>query len=110
MSRVHDMGGQHGFGPLAIESGEPPLHHEWEARVFALNRFMLRTGRYTRRVCALEYYDANLRASVDSGEQILEAFKYTGVEYVERRIVKYDLPVRRCILDDANVRCRFNHD
>ncbi len=47
MSRIHDVGGLHGFGPLAIEGDEPPFHHEWEARVFAINRFMLRAGRYT---------------------------------------------------------------
>lgn len=47
MSRIHDVGGMHGFGPLAIEAGEPPFHHEWEARVFAINRFLLRSGRYT---------------------------------------------------------------
>jgi nitrile hydratase len=46
MSRVHDMGGLLGLGPLAIETGEPPFHHEWEARVFAINRFLLRAGRY----------------------------------------------------------------
>ena len=47
MSRIHDVGGMHGFGPLAIEAEEPPFHHEWEARVFAINRFMLRSRRYT---------------------------------------------------------------
>jgi nitrile hydratase len=47
MSRIHDLGGLQGFGPLAIERDEPPFHHEWEARVFAINRFLLRSGRYT---------------------------------------------------------------
>jgi hypothetical protein len=47
MSGIHDLGGLHGFGPLAIEENEPPFHHEWEARVFALNRFFLRSGSYT---------------------------------------------------------------
>ena len=47
MSRIHDVGGMHGFGPLAIEADEPPFHHEWEARVFAINRFLLRSRRYT---------------------------------------------------------------
>jgi nitrile hydratase len=47
MSRIHDIGGLHGFGPLAIESDEPPFHHEWEARVFAINRFLLQRGSYT---------------------------------------------------------------
>ena len=47
MSRIHDMGGLHGFGPLEIETDEPPFHHEWEARVFAINRFLLKSGSYT---------------------------------------------------------------
>jgi hypothetical protein len=47
MSRIHDLGGLHGFGPLEIETDEPPFHHEWEARVFAINRFLLRAGWYT---------------------------------------------------------------
>jgi nitrile hydratase len=47
MSRIHDIGGLHGFGPLAIECDEPPFHHEWEARVFAINRFLLKRGSYT---------------------------------------------------------------
>lgn len=47
MSGIHDLGGLHGFGPLAIEHDEPPFHHEWEARVFAINRLLLRAGHYT---------------------------------------------------------------
>jgi nitrile hydratase subunit beta len=47
MSRIHDIGGLHGFGELAIEHDEPPFHHEWEARVFAINRFLLGGGWYT---------------------------------------------------------------
>lgn len=47
MSRIHDIGGLHGFGALAIENDEPPFHHEWEARVFAINRFLLEGGWYT---------------------------------------------------------------
>ena len=47
MSRIHDLGGAHGFGPLEIESDEPPFHHEWEARVFAINRLLLRARCYT---------------------------------------------------------------
>ncbi len=45
MSRINDIGGLHGFGPLAIEHDEPPFHHEWEARVLAINRFLLKAGK-----------------------------------------------------------------
>ena len=46
MSRVNDVGGQIGFGPVAVEPDEPPFHADWEARVYALNVAMLRRGVY----------------------------------------------------------------
>jgi nitrile hydratase len=39
--RTHDVGGAAGYGPIEREPGEPPFHHEWEARVFVLNRLLL---------------------------------------------------------------------
>jgi nitrile hydratase len=47
MSRVNDVGGQSGFGPVAVEPDEPPFHADWEARVYALNVALLRRGVYT---------------------------------------------------------------
>jgi nitrile hydratase len=45
MSRVHDMGGQLGFGPVpSVVGDEPPFEADWEARVFALSSVLLRTG------------------------------------------------------------------
>jgi nitrile hydratase subunit beta len=46
MGRGHDIGGTEGHGPIAREEDEPPFHHEWEARVFALNRLLLKAGLY----------------------------------------------------------------
>jgi nitrile hydratase len=46
VSRVNDVGGQTGFGPLRIEVDEPPFHADWEARVYALNGALLRRGVY----------------------------------------------------------------
>ncbi|HEV3373763.1 MAG TPA: nitrile hydratase subunit beta [Xanthobacteraceae bacterium] len=40
MNGVHDMGGMHGFGPVAPERDEPVFHGDWEGRVLALNRAM----------------------------------------------------------------------
>ena len=40
MNGVHDMGGQHGMGPVHYEKNEPVFHSEWEARVYALTRAM----------------------------------------------------------------------
>jgi len=47
MSRINDVGGTNGFGPIEIETDDAPFHHEWEARVFAINRLMLERGAYT---------------------------------------------------------------
>lgn len=40
MNGVHDMGGQHGMGPVHYEKNEPVFHDEWEGRVYALTRAM----------------------------------------------------------------------
>ena len=40
MNGIHDMGGMHGFGPVAPEANEPVFHADWEGRVLALNRAM----------------------------------------------------------------------
>ena len=40
MNGIHDMGGMHGFGPVAAEAGEPVFHEAWEARMLGLRRAM----------------------------------------------------------------------
>jgi hypothetical protein len=51
MSRVHDMGGQTGFGPVPVgDAGGPPpaspspFSHDWEARVYALATVLRQRG------------------------------------------------------------------
>lgn len=45
MSRVHDMGGQTGFGPVPVgEDDGPPFAADWEARVYALATMLRRRG------------------------------------------------------------------
>jgi nitrile hydratase subunit beta len=45
MSRVHDMGGQTGFGPVpAGDDGGPAFAADWEARVYALAAVLRRRG------------------------------------------------------------------
>jgi nitrile hydratase subunit beta len=46
MSRIHDVGGMQGFGPVEQEADEPPFHADWEAHVFALNRALIGQGVY----------------------------------------------------------------
>jgi nitrile hydratase len=47
MSRVHDMGGQAGFGPVPAGGGEPPFPADWEMRVAALAAALMRRGTFT---------------------------------------------------------------
>ncbi|HWM38801.1 MAG TPA: hypothetical protein VNS49_16945 [Streptomyces sp.] len=47
MSRVNDVGGQTGFGPVVTEENEPVFHADWEARVYALNTALVRRGVYS---------------------------------------------------------------
>ena len=40
MNGIHDMGGMHGFGPIAAEAHEPVFHEPWERRMFGIRRAM----------------------------------------------------------------------
>ena len=37
MNSIHDLGGQHGFGPVELEQDEPVFHERWEGRVFGMS-------------------------------------------------------------------------
>ncbi|WP_433558329.1 hypothetical protein ACQPWY_07035 [Pseudonocardia xinjiangensis] len=71
MARVNDVGGQSGFGLIAVEPDEPPFHADWEARVYALNVAMLRQGVY------------NLDQFRDAIERMPPA-EYLAASYYER--------------------------
>jgi nitrile hydratase len=52
---AHDLGGLHGFGPVAIERNEPLFHAPWEARALAITlaaslhgRWNIDTSRFVR--------------------------------------------------------------
>lgn len=47
MERPHDIGGQSGHDAIDTTVDTESFHHEWEARVFALNRALLGKGVYT---------------------------------------------------------------
>ena len=36
MNGIHDMGGMHGFGPVAVETDEPVFHAPWHRRVLGM--------------------------------------------------------------------------
>ena len=47
MSRVHDMGGQTGFGPVPVGDDGQAFQADWEARVYALTTALARRGIWT---------------------------------------------------------------
>lgn len=46
MNGAHDLGGMHGFGPIAPEEDEPVFHAEWERRAFAITLAMAAWGKW----------------------------------------------------------------
>ena len=46
MSRINDVGGMTGFGPVLQELDEPPFHADWEAHVLAMNAWLIGSGVY----------------------------------------------------------------
>ena len=72
VSRVHDMGGQTGFGPVpAGEDGEPAFGADWEARVYALATMLRRRGVFNT---------DELRDAIER----LPPAEYLGASYYER--------------------------
>jgi hypothetical protein len=71
MARPHDIGGSLGFGPIDPADDGIAFHHEWEARVFAVNRLLLGQGLYT-----LDEF----RAAIET----MEAQAYREASYYER--------------------------
>lgn len=85
MNGVHDMGGQHGLGPIQYEKDEPPFHSEWEGRVYAI----------TRSLRALRKWNADTHRF---GIERLPAADYLRMSYYEKwfhrlaaQVVEYGL-------------------
>jgi nitrile hydratase beta subunit len=36
MDGIHDLGGKQGYGPIDVDDGETPFHHDWEAREWGI--------------------------------------------------------------------------
>lgn len=69
--RPHDIGGSGGFGAIDASDDREAFHHEWEARVFALNSVLLKKGVYT-----LDEF----RNAIEQ----MPAHAYHGTSYYER--------------------------
>lgn len=76
MNGVHDMGGMHGLGPVAPETGEPVFHHAWEARVHAMT------------------LASPTRGNIDAGRHRLELLppaEYLRMSYYEKWLTRLEL-------------------
>ncbi len=71
MNGVHDMGGMHGFGPIARGEGPEPFHAKWEGRMFGM---LLALGSHGI------HDPGGLRAALEG----LEPASYLGSGYFER--------------------------
>jgi nitrile hydratase subunit beta len=78
LSRVHDIGGQTGFGPVPRDEDGQPFHADWEARVYALSGVLRARGVFStdefrdtierippEEYLAASYYERWLRAIED---------------------------------------------
>ena len=74
MSRVNDVGGRPGYGAIDGHDDGQPFHHEWEARVFAINRLLLSQGIYN-----LDEF----RYAIES----MDPAHYASASYYERWLV-----------------------
>ena len=72
VSRVHDMGGQTGFGPVPVaDDGTMAFHADWEARVYALAAVLRQRGLFN---------SDELRDAIER----LPPAEYLGASYYER--------------------------
>jgi nitrile hydratase subunit beta len=72
---AHDLGGMHGFGPVAHQENEPVFHEEWEGRVFGL--------RVATEPLGLFDTTDQLRFAIES----LPPGRYLSASYYELRLI-----------------------
>ncbi|RVU20249.1 nitrile hydratase subunit beta [Methylobacterium oryzihabitans] len=85
MNGGQDLGGMHGFGPVAPEADEPRFHAEWERRVFALAMAMGFTGAWN--------LDASraARESLNPGEYMLASYYEIWFRALEKQVLAHGL-------------------
>jgi nitrile hydratase beta subunit len=82
MNGVHDMGGQHGMGPVHHEKNEPVFHDQWEARVYALTRAMRAWRKWS--------LDSDRHAI-----EVMDPVDYLRMSYYERWLARLEAQVVR---------------
>jgi nitrile hydratase len=82
---AHDMGGQHGFGPVRPEPDEPVFHADWERRAFALTVAMGMTGTWN--------LDASrfARESLPPATYLSSSYYEIWLGALERQLVEHGL-------------------
>jgi nitrile hydratase subunit beta len=85
VSRVHDVGGQTGFGPVPEIPGSqdgPPFHADWEARLYALAGVLGQRGLFS---------GDELRDAIES----LPPDRYLSASYYERWLEALEILLAR---------------
>lgn len=85
MNGGQDLGGMHGFGPVAPEADEPVFHGPWEKRVFALAMAMGFTGAWT-----LDGSRA-AREALPPGEYMRSSYYAIWLKALERQLAAFGL-------------------
>lgn len=85
MNGGQDLGGMHGFGPIAPESNEPRFHAEWEKRVFGLAMAMGLSGTWN--------LDASraARERLPPGEYLTSSYYAIWLKALERQVHAHGL-------------------
>lgn len=110
MNGPHDLGGQHGFGPVAPETDEPYFHADWEKRALgltisggALGAWTIDESRHAREslppvtYLSASYYEIWLRAL----EVLLQRHGFVSPEELENgRMVEQGATPKRVLTAD----------
>lgn len=115
MNSVHDMGGMHGLGALAVEADEPVFHKPWEARVFAMNlaigawgRWNIDAGRHENELIpGSDYLKASYyeRWLIALAENMIKHGLVTRLEVESGHVAgepKLSPPLRAAVVDEIN--------
>lgn len=81
MNGAQDLGGMMGFGPIAIEQGEPCFHAAWERRAFGLTLAMGATGSWNIDM------SRHARESLPPAEYLTSSYYEIWTKGVERLVV-----------------------
>ena len=73
MNGIHDMGGMHGMGPIAVKEDERPFHAEWEGRAWGL-------------ILAANSFGPARRRNFRYEHEVLPPAQYLQMQYYERFI------------------------